>query len=179
MWFPNQITYQSPDGTICECCQVSAVSRGKKVALMFRNYLNGSRDMYLLQSADGGKTFGKAEKLGEGTWKLNACPMDGGGLDIDAGGNVSTVWRRADKLYTTRPGQPEVEMATGKNARIVTTKQGNYIVFQQAGQLWLIAPTQPRPTILGTGAYAKLTRLANDRVLCLWEQEGTIRVTII
>ncbi|GAB2541535.1 sialidase family protein [Spirosoma aerophilum] len=178
-WQPNQILYQSPDGTICECCQVSAVSRGKQVALMFRNFLNGSRDMYLLRSADGGKTFGKVEKLGEGTWKLNACPMDGGGLDIDANGSISTVWRRADKLYTARPGQPETEIVGGKNPRIVTTKQGDYIVYQQAGQLWVITPKQPQPTVLGTGGYAKLTRLANDRVMCLWEQEGTIRATII
>ena len=73
-WSPNKIIYESPDGTVCECCQLSEVSQGTHVALMFRNFLNGSRDMYLLESTDGGQTFGKAQKVGEGTWKLNACP---------------------------------------------------------------------------------------------------------
>ncbi len=178
-WSANKIMYQSPTGTICECCQVSAVSQGKQVALMFRNFINGSRDMYLLTSIDGGQTFGKAEKIGEGTWKLNACPMDGGGLSIGPNGKLSTVWRRADKLYTARPGQSEVELTTGKNAKIVTTQKGDYIVFQQNGQLWKITPGQPKPITLGPGAYAKLTRLANDRVLCLWEQDGAIRAEVI
>ncbi|WP_461146897.1 sialidase family protein [Spirosoma pulveris] len=178
-WSANTILYQSPDGTICECCQVSAVSQGKHVAFMFRNFVNGSRDMYLLQSTNGGQSFGKAEKLGEGTWTLNACPMDGGGLSIGPDGKISTVWRRADKLFTAQPGQPEVERATGKNPKIASTKKGDYIVFQQAGQLWAISPGQAQPVSLGPGAYAKLTRFANDRVLCLWEQEGTIRAAII
>ncbi|AUD07152.1 hypothetical protein CWM47_04105 [Spirosoma pollinicola] len=178
-WSVNKTMYQSPDGTICECCQVSAVSQGKQVVLMFRNFINGSRDMYLLTSTDGGQTFGKAEKIGEGTWKLNACPMDGGGMSISPDGNLSTVWRRADKLYTARPGQPEIELATGKNAKIVTTQKGDYIVFQREGQLWKITPGQPQPTAFGSGAYANMTRLSNDRVLCLWEQDGTIRAEII
>ncbi|MFD2935265.1 sialidase family protein [Spirosoma flavum] len=178
-WSANKVLYQSPDGTICECCQVSAVSQGKHVALMFRNFLNGSRDMYLLTSVDGGYTFGKAEKMGEGTWKLRACPMDGGGLYMSPDGGIGTVWRRADKLYTARPGQPEIELATGKNAKIVTTRTGNYVVFQQAGELWVSTPNQPQPTAIGPGAYAKLTRLANDRILCLWDQDGIVQAKII
>lgn len=66
-WSANRVLYQSPDGTVCECCQLSVVSRGNSVAVMFRNFLGGSRDMYLLTSADGGQTFGRAEKMGEGT----------------------------------------------------------------------------------------------------------------
>ncbi|ADB37564.1 hypothetical protein Slin_1514 [Spirosoma linguale DSM 74] len=178
-WSGNTILYQSPDGTICECCQVSAVSRGKQVAVMFRNFLNGSRDMYLLQSTNGGQSFGSAEKLGEGTWPLNACPMDGGGLAIGPDGKISTVWRRADKLFTAQPGQPEIERATGKNPKIATTRKGDYIVFQQAGELWAILPGQTQPVSLGPGAYAKMARFANDRVLCLWEQDGTIRAAMI
>ena len=99
--------------------------------------------MYLLKSDDGGKSFGKAQKLGDGTWKLNACPMDGGGLYMDPKGAVSTVWRRADKLFIDRPGQPETELAAGKNAKIVTTSKGDYVVFQQAGQLWVVTPGHP------------------------------------
>jgi hypothetical protein len=178
-WSVNKLVYQSPDGTICECCQVSAVSQGTQVALMFRNFVSGSRDMYLLRSTDGGQTFRAAEKLGKGTWTLSACPMDGGGMYMQPDGTLSTVWRRADKLYTARPGKPEVEIAVGRNAKIVTTKQGDYIVFQQNKQLWKRTPGQPVPTVIGLGTNATLTHLDNNRVLCLWEQDGIIRAETI
>lgn len=48
--------------------------------------------------SDGGASFGKAQKLGEGSWKLNGCPMDGGGLAIDENGDVQTVWRRKNTI---------------------------------------------------------------------------------
>lgn len=178
-WLPNQVLYESPDGTVCECCQLSAVSQGRHVAIMFRNFLNGSRDMYLLESADNGQTFGKAQKVGEGTWPLKACPMDGGGLSMAPDGTISTVWRRSDTLFTAKPGQAETQIAGGRNAKIVSTAKGDYVVFQQAGQVMAIMPGQPQPKAIGAGAYAKLTLLPNDKVLCLWEQEGTVRAQII
>ncbi|MBN8825544.1 MULTISPECIES: sialidase family protein [unclassified Spirosoma] len=178
-WSANKVLYESPDGTICECCQVSVVSHGKQVAIMFRNFLNGFRDMYLLQSTDGGQTFGKAKKLGKGTWKLAACPMDGGGLSVDQAGHLSTVWRRADTLYTARPGQPETELTTGKNAKIASTSHGDYLVFQKAEQLWAVTPQQKQPVALGPGAYAKLAQLNNNRVLCIWEHDGNVWAKIL
>ncbi len=74
--------------------------------VMWRNALDGSRDMYLISSHDGGKTFGGAEKQGAGTWKLNACPMDGGGVAFTAQGTVVTTWRaRANDVYMAQPGK--------------------------------------------------------------------------
>lgn len=178
-WTANQVLYESPDGTVCECCQLSVVAQGQHLAIMFRNFLDGSRDMYLLQSKDSGKTFGKAKKLGEGTWKLNACPMDGGGLFMDSNGAISTVWRRDTKLFTDKPGQAETELAEGKNAKIVSTKKGDYVVFQQAGQVMATIPGQLQPKLIAQGAYPKLTLLPTDRVLCLWEQTGTVWAQMI
>lgn len=178
-WSANQILYQSPEGTVCECCQPSVVSQGKHVAIMFRNFLNGSRDMYLLQSADGGRTFGKTEKLGQGTWKLNACPMDGGGLFVASNGAVATVWRRENKLFTARPGQAETEVGEGKNAKIVSTKKGDYVVFQQAGQVMAMIPGESQPKTIAPGGYPKVALLPHDRVLCLWEQNGAVRAQFI
>lgn len=178
-WSPNQILYQSPDGTVCECCQLSEVSQGQHVAIMFRNFIGGARDMYILKSENGGQTFGKAEKVGEGTWMLKACPMDGGGLFMRLDGKLSTVWRRNDKLFVARPGQPETELATGKNAKLVTTAKGDYIVFQQDGQVWAISPGQTQPAVIGTGGYPKLALLPNKKVLCLWEEEATVRAGFI
>ena len=173
-WAANRVLYQSPDRTVCECCQLSVVAQEQHIAIMFRNFLNGSRDMYLLQSTDSGKTFGKAEKLGEGTWKLNACPMDGGGLFMASTGAIATVWRRDKKLFSARPGRAEVELAEGKNAKIVSTKKGDYVVFQQEGQVMVITPEQPQPKMIATGGYPKLTLLPTGNVLCLWEENNAV-----
>lgn len=173
-WSPNRILYASPEGTVCECCQVSAVSRGAHVAIMFRNYLAGSRDMYLIQSADGGKTFGQAQKIGEGTWELKACPMDGGGLFMAPDGTISTVWRRTNKLFTAKPGQTETEIAEGKNARIVSTRKGNYIIFQRGADVVVLSPGQSEPQLLGKGAYPKLAHLSNEQVVGFWEDNGSV-----
>lgn len=178
-WSENRLVYASPAGTICECCQPSIVRQGQSVAVMFRNFIAGSRDMYLLQSSDGGHTFGKADKLGEGTWKLSACPMDGGGLYMGPDGLVSTVWRRSDKLFAARPGQAETEVGTGKNAKIVRTKKGDYIAFQREGRVWILAPGQTEARSIGEGGFPKLLRLTNDRVLCVWEQAGSVVTAFI
>jgi hypothetical protein len=63
-WSKNVLIYESPDGTICECCHPSiAFDSGGQILVMFRNWLRGSRDMYLARSDDGA-TFSKPEKLG-------------------------------------------------------------------------------------------------------------------
>jgi photosystem II stability/assembly factor-like uncharacterized protein len=69
-WSKNFLVYQSPDGTICECCHPSsAFASDGELLVMWRNWLDGSRDMYLARSR-AGAVFGPAEKLGIGTWKL-------------------------------------------------------------------------------------------------------------
>src|SRR5262249_24079329 len=84
-WQNEKLIYESPDGGVCPCCQPSVGydPRGG-LHVMWRNDLNGARDMYLVSSEDGGRTFGPSGKLGQGTWRLKVCPMDGGGLAGDA-----------------------------------------------------------------------------------------------
>ncbi len=79
-WTPDTLVYASPSGAVCECCHPSvAIGPGGRVAIMFRNNLDGHRDMYVAESKDG-VTFSSARKLGTGSWTLNACPMDGGAV---------------------------------------------------------------------------------------------------
>ena len=63
-WSKNSLAYRSPDGHVCECCKPNIAVQGSSVAIMFRNWLNGSRDLYLIKSLDAGKTFSAANKLG-------------------------------------------------------------------------------------------------------------------
>lgn len=90
-WSKNVVVYASPDSTVCECCKPSVVVKDNSVYVMFRNWLKGNRDLYVIKSSNGGSSFEQAQKLGEGSWKLNGCPMDGGGLAIDKDGTPETV----------------------------------------------------------------------------------------
>ncbi len=100
-WSKNIRIYASPDGTICQCCDPSlAIDQQGVIHVMWRNVLSGSRDFYLAESKDG-EHFGAARKVGEGTWKLDACPMDGGGMAFDRG-RIVTVWRRESEIFFDR-----------------------------------------------------------------------------
>lgn len=132
-WSKSALVYRSPAGTVCECCHPSvAFGRDGTVHVMFRNWLGGSRDMYLATSKDGGKTFGAAEKLGAGTWPLNACPMDGGALAVRADGAVETVWRRGDKVFLCAPGKAEREMGDGTQPWIASDGRTSRTVWLNA-----------------------------------------------
>lgn len=49
-WSGNVMAYQSPDGTVCECCRPNIAVKDSQIYVMFRNWLNGSRDMYVMRS---------------------------------------------------------------------------------------------------------------------------------
>ena len=124
-WSKNTIVYSSPDSSVCECCKPSVAMQGENVYIMFRNWLQGNRDLYLVQSGDGGNHFGPAGKLGAGNWALNGCPMDGGGLAINNKGVVETVWRRNSSIYSCEAGMPETIIGEGKGCSIETMNGKN------------------------------------------------------
>jgi hypothetical protein len=112
-WDAETRVYASPDGHVCECCVPSvAISARGEIAVMWRNWLAGSRDMYLSTSSNG-KDFSPAKKLGSGTWKLNGCPMDGGGLTFGLDGRWAAVWRRERDIFASDPNTPEKQIASG------------------------------------------------------------------
>jgi hypothetical protein len=119
-WSENLMIYTSPDTSVCQCCKPSVKIKGNKVYVMFRNWLDGNRDLYLIQSSNGGTSFEQAQKLGTGTWKLNGCPMDGGGLAINQKGQVQTIWKREGKIFTAMPDVPEIEIGNGRDCTIET-----------------------------------------------------------
>ena len=115
-WEKNARVYASPEGTICQCCHPSVAIDAKGVLhVMWRNALNGSRDLYYTASIDGGKTFASAQKLGHGTWTLNACPMDGGDMTTAGNGQIDSVWRRQEEIFAASPGKEEQVLGKGRN----------------------------------------------------------------
>jgi len=177
-WNKNIPVYSSPGGSVCECCKPSVVVKGNSVYVMFRNLVEGNRDLYLIQSLDGGKTFGQAKKLGNGTWKLNGCPMDGGGLAIDQQGNPATVWRREGKIYADSPGQPEKEIGAGRGCSLETVNNKIFYAWSENGEVILLRP-DGRKLNLGKGSLPIVKAINDKELICVWENEKKILGSVI
>ena len=177
-WLKNTIIYSSPDGTVCECCKPSVKMKNKTVAVMFRNWLNGNRDLFLIRSVDGGMSFGKAQQLGEGSWKLNACPMDGGGLVIKNNNTITTVWRREGDIYTCEAGQKEKKIATGKQCTIAGDKTNNFISYVNNGKVYCIKPGG-NVIEFGSGSYPQLAIINEETAVCAWQDNKEVKYAMV
>ena len=177
-WSKNFLIYASPDSTVCECCKPSAVMKGDNVYVMFRNWLDGNRDLYLTHSADGGNTFEPAQKLGEGNWKLDGCPMDGGGLVIDENGNVQTVWKRKDNIYTCEAGKNEKEIGEGRNCTIETVKGKNVYAWTNKANVVVVKPDGTTQNV-GEGSLPIIKAINDQQIICVWENDKQIHSATI
>ena len=173
-WSRNVLIYESPEGTICQCCDpsIAAVAPGE-FAVMWRNSLGGMRDMYTLRLRDG-KPASQPLKLGAGDWKLDACPMDGGGIAVGKG-RIVTAWRREASVYVAEPTQPERAIGIGKDVALAVGKKGPYVAWVNSTSVELHLPGASRPEKLSEkGAFPALTALADGSVLAAWEEDGAI-----
>ena len=171
-WTKNVDIYDSPDGTICECCHPSAAfDRDRGLDLMWRNVLDGSRDFYLLH-ADAAHRFGAPRKVGDGTWKINACPMDGGGL-VHAGARTITAWRRMNDIFMAEPGKPETKIGEGKDVTMAAAGDRVYVAWIKDDQL-ILWENGNEQKIAAHAAYPALTSLPAGGALLAWEENNGI-----
>jgi hypothetical protein len=177
-WSKNMVVYASPDSTVCECCKPSVVVNDNSVYVMFRNWLNGSRDLYVIESKNGGKSFEQAQKLGEGSWKLKGCPMDGGGLAIGKNGTAETVWRREGKIFASTVGLPEKEIGEGRGCTIETVNGKKVYAWGQSGDVIVMKPGGTKIN-LGKGSSPLVKALDVEHVMCVWENERQIHAAIV
>jgi len=177
-WLKNILVYRSPDEHVCECCRPSVAVKGSNVAIMFRNWLNGSRDLYLATSTDKGRTFNNAVKLGTGTWKLNACPMDGGGLNFNADNSINTTWQRQGVVYYCKPGDSEKELGKGRDCSISNDKDETLVAWTSGDEIKYRNMLTNAETLVGKGSYLKTLLLPGKKVLCVWEQDRSIKSRI-
>lgn len=141
-WGKNQLVYQSPDKSICECCHPSAMFDAQgNLAVMWRNSIEGSRDMWLTTRAKGAAQFSAPRKLGEGTWKINGCPHDGGTIVALGGGKFGAVWQRAGEVFMTRDGA-EVSLGKGKQPAAIASGRGTLIVWHDGADLVSLRDSQ-------------------------------------
>jgi len=175
-WSKNVQIYQSPEGTICACCHPSiAIDSSGQIAVMWRNWLGGARDMYLTRSRDGA-VFSKPERLGRGTWRLNACPMDGGGIAIFQN-RMITAWRRVHEIFLASPGEKEVGIGEGVDVALTAAAEGVYAIWSTPlGVRALLPGRKDSITLAPKGALPTITALRNGHALAAWEEGGSIRI---
>ncbi len=150
----EKLVYASPDGTVCECCHPSAAFNAKgELAVMWRNWLGGERDMWMTTSKDLGGKWSQPQKLGEGSWKVKMCPMDGGAI-AGGGEQWTAIFRRESDVFIANPGKVEKRLASGKQCWLAATKKDLHAVWLDGKQLcWGSSSSR-----------AKFVSLSNDAV---------------
>lgn len=139
------------------------------MAIMFRNWLKGSRDLYLITSSNKGETFSEAQKLGIGTWQLKGCPMDGGGLTIDSTYAIHTAWQRDGQIYFAKPGQQEEKIGEGRGVDI----NGNLVTWEMGSDL-IVQRLNGEKQIVGEGTALKVYEFIDKSILAIWENDEQI-----
>lgn len=177
-WGGNMTVYDSPDKSICECCKPSVAIKGSEVFIMYRNWLGGNRDMYLLHASDLSGRFDAAKKMGTGSWPLNACPMDGGGLAIDDFRKPVTIWQRAGKIYTTTARTPELLLGDGRNGSIETVRNATLYAWNDQGNILLKKNMEP-VRVMGKGSQPLLKKLNDKDVLCVWQTGDQFEIKVV
>ena len=172
-WSKNVLIYEASGGTICQCCAPSLVATGPgSFTVMFRNVVGESRDLYTLR-LKGGQVVSKPEKVGAGTWAINACPMDGGGAYYD-GGRMVSAWRRGDDVFLSTPGIPETKIGAGVDIALTESAGHPYVAWQKAGKVvvwnWMHTETLTEQG----GGFPALVGLPGGGILAAWEADGAI-----
>jgi hypothetical protein len=173
-WSKNVMLYQAPGRTICECCHPSLVSLGHgEFAVMWRNVIDGYRDFYTMRLRDG-KPVSPAVKQGTGTWKLDGCPMDGGGLAV-LNGELVSAWRRDHDLYLAETGKPEVKLGEGQDIALAVNGKGAYTIWSTPGGIEARLPgASSNMHLSNAGGFPTLLTLPDGAILAAWEEDGSI-----
>ncbi|MDZ4286558.1 MAG: sialidase family protein, partial [Prosthecobacter sp.] len=182
-WQPERLVYHSPEGFVCQCCAPAvAVNAEGGVVIMWRNALAGARDLYSSVSTDGGRTFAPAEKLGQGTWSLNMCPMDGGAITWSAGAEPEAVWRRDTTVYLSSSSTkaPETKLAAqSMQPLIVMTGKTRTVLWESQGNL-MIQSGETEPSVFAEKSRAaSVTALPDGRAAIAWESMGQNGATLL
>ena len=95
--FAKEQPASRPPTGACGCCGLRLFADSKDVLYgLFRSATqNVHRDIFLLRSADAGRTF-SVDRLHP--WDINACPMSSMSL-IEAGGEVFGAWETQAQVY--------------------------------------------------------------------------------
>ena len=173
-WSKSQLVYQSPDGSVCECCKPSIESDSEgNISIMFRNNIDGSRDLHYSKSKDNGTSFSIPQKLGAGTWKINGCPMDGGGLTFYDNIELMTVWQREGTIYTANSDLSENFIGEGRSPSIAGNRENFSLVYTNGDAVMASHEPMAKPEKIGNGNSAKVLSI-EDGIIYIWVSENGI-----
>lgn len=181
-WAKDELVYKSPDKSICECCHPSALFDAQgNLAVMWRNSIEGSRDMWLTTRAKGAASFSQAHKLGEGTWKINGCPHDGGTLVALGGGKFGAVWQRSGDVFVIGTDNKEVKLGAGRQPVAVGGENQTMVVWNDGSGLVAVRDLRrPEPTkIAGEARFPIVASLPGGTGAVLAYERTTKGVTAI
>jgi hypothetical protein len=181
-WSKNFLVYESPDGSVCECCHPTVlVGPTAKLYVMWRNALGGSRDMYMASSSNGGRTWDPAKKVGNESWKLDACPMDGGGITLSGQGKPYAAFRKDKEIHYSTPGSVERMLGEGKDPSIASgLNEALYVVWTSpTGAIEGITSKENKvKTLAAKGAYPQVV-FTGHQALAFWEEEDGIGMGVV
>jgi hypothetical protein len=171
-WESDALVYESPSGTVCQCCHPSiAIAADGTIAVMFRNSLDGNRDMYVAISKDAGRTFAPARKQGMGSWRLEACPMDGGDLEW-TGERTASIWRREGEVFTVLGDAPEQSLGAGADPVMSVHERTIDLAWTSPDGIFL-RRGKAEPLRVDAGRFPVLLAQP-DRTLMAWENNGKV-----
>ena len=174
-WSQSKLVYKSPDGSVCECCKPSISSDTEgQIYIMFRNNIDGARDLYVTKSVDNGTTFSMPEKMGTGTWKINGCPMDGGGITISDNGAFNTVWQRNGEVFMANTDTNELQIGYGRSPAISSNTNKTSIVYTMGEDIMTTDSKLTTPEKIGIGSFPKVISTENAAIY-FWVSEAGIQ----
>lgn len=118
------------DGQVCPCCKTSlAVAPDGTIYLGYRKVYPGSLRHITVISSKDGLTFGDPVQVSDDRWELNACPVSGPALNIDAG-RLAVAWysggdARDHGMYLTHATGPDAQ--TFEAPRVLDAFEGGGI----------------------------------------------------
>jgi len=173
-WSPNFLIYESPDGSICECCHPNViVGPGGAIFVMWRNSLAGNRDLYMMVSRDGAKTWEIPVKFGKESWKLNGCPIDGGSFTVTGTDRVFSAWRREKSVYVATTAGKESPLGEGKDPAIAAGFNDDLVAVWTAPDGSIVSRSTRKDevrTLAPKGAYPQL--IFTGRAILAFFEEG-------
>jgi hypothetical protein len=168
-WQSDERIYGSPSGSICPCCVPNvAISSKGKVAVMWRNSLEGSRDLHLA-TRSGNLPFSPAVKLGTGTWKLEGCPMDGGGLAFSPGGNWLATWRREKAVFASIAESEEMPLGADASQPVAAYAGNTPILLWESGGALMMKRGDAPPAKFADGGKFASVASGRDAACVVWE----------
>ncbi len=109
---------------VCYCCKTSiATGRDKTIVAAWRHvYAGNVRDIALVKSSDGGRTFGPPVRVSEDNWILDGCPENGPAVAIDRMNTIHVVW---PTLVRNSAGEENLGLfyAVSKDGQTFTKRQ--------------------------------------------------------